>query len=158
MIVNTYRLLVNDSYYAHLEVTKRIFEGKPVYYVSSSSIPLTAINLSWRIIDWENATIEELIEDIEVITRKSGYVCFGTIHHEIRKLKIRDHFGILSDYTPAERSKLFRLYYSQEARKLTSACHFPLKSTDVSRQYPLGWEIYTNPETGKKKKIDIVKS
>lgn len=89
------------------------------------------------------------------MSRKSpGYLCFGTMYQEVCRLKVRDHFGIPSDRTPQERGELFRLWYSAGARKLTSASQFPLKRGDVSRQYPRGWEIYTCPDTGKKKKVD----
>lgn len=139
MTTKTFKTLVNNEYYAHLQVDIKQKEGgKLEVYVSSPSIPLYRISIRWRVVDWYSVTAQELLDDIEMSTRKSppGYLCFGTMYQEVCSLKVRDHFGIPSD------------------RTLTSAWQFPLKRGDVSRQYPHGWEIYTCPTSGKKKKVD----
>jgi hypothetical protein len=169
MTTKTFKILVNNDYcpldwtvkqyYAHLQIDIKEREGSKLeVYVSSPSISLARISIKWRVLDWYNVTAQELVDDIELSTKRSEYVCFGTMYQEVWKLKIRDHFGIESDYSPEERAQLFKLWYSNEARKLTNASQFPLRRRDISRQYPNGWEIYTCPTTGKKKKVDQIAS
>lgn len=87
---------------------------------------------------WDEMTPEGILEDVDLGTRKGDYISFANMHHEINKLKVRDQFGLKSDWTDEERKNIFRLWYSSEARSLTHGFQFPLLRGQKSVKYPYG--------------------
>lgn len=86
---------------------------------------------------WEMCNLESVLQDIERYTRKGNDgISFATMPNAIKRLKIRDWFGIPADFTPSERKWLFGLWYSTKARQLTNRFQFPRLKNGVFRPVP----------------------
>ena len=102
---------------------------------------------------WEETNEQTVLEDVELYSRREFGISFATMRLAIAKLKIRDYFGIESDYSQEERHNLFAMWYSPEARVLTDRFQFPLLKSQQSTRFPNGKElVFEKP--GHKKWVD----
>ena len=87
---------------------------------------------------WEEMTIDTVISDIELTTRRTDYISYANMREEVNKIKNRDLFEIQPDRSLEERRNIFALRYGAEARSLTDCFHFPLLKGQVSKRFPNG--------------------
>lgn len=117
--------------------------SQSVYFLSKNILRTT----------WEETNEQTVLEDVELYTIREFGVSFALMRLALAKLKIRDYFGIESDYSEEERQRLFALWYLPEARALTNGSQFPLLKSQMSRRFPNGKElVFEKP--GHKKWVD----
>jgi hypothetical protein len=137
-------------------ITVALEKGKEYGFIENlGNCPQTVYSLTKNILRtlWEETNEQTVLEDVELYTRREFSVSFATMQSAIAKLKIRDYFGIESDYSQEDRQHLFSLWYSPEARALTHRFQFPLLKTQLSTRFPNEKElVFEKP--GHKKWVD----